>query len=235
MILKDKIAVITGGVRGIGRAIADKLADNGAQIVLLDMIEPNNTDYSFYKCDVSDFAESETVIKAVLDSFGRIDILVNNAGITRDKLTLAMTESEFDTVVNVNLKGTFNMIRHTYRQFMKNKSGKIINIASVVGLMGNIGQVNYSASKAGVIGLTKSIAKELASRGINCNAIAPGFIGTSMTVAMTEEAKNEITKAIPMKRIGTPDDVADLALFLASDYSDYITGEIIKIDGGLYI
>ncbi|MDD4773805.1 MAG: 3-oxoacyl-[acyl-carrier-protein] reductase [Eubacteriales bacterium] len=233
--LKDKIAVITGGARGIGRAIADKLALNGAQIVILDMNKPEETDYSYYKCNVSDFSESETVIKSILDRFGRIDILVNNAGITRDKLTLAMTESEFDAVVNVNLKGTFNMIRHTYRQFMKNKRGKIINIASVVCMMGNVGQANYSASKAGVIGLTKSVAKELASRGINCNAIAPGFIGTSMTGAMTEDAKNEIMKSIPMKRIGTPEDVADLALFLASACSDYITGEIIKIDGGLYI
>lgn len=234
--LKDKIAVITGGARGIGLAIADTMAKNGAQIVILDMNEPSDIrNYTFLKCNVSDFTESEIVIKTILDRFGRIDILVNNAGITRDKLTLAMTEVEFDAVLNVNLKGTFNMIRHTYRQFMKNKSGKIINIASVVGMMGNAGQANYSASKAGVIGLTKSIAKELASRGINCNAIAPGFIGTAMTEAMTETAQNDIKKSIPMGKIGTPDDVANLALFLASGYSDYITGEIIKIDGGLYI
>ncbi len=234
--LKGKTAVITGGSRGIGLAIADIMAKNGAEIVIADMNEPSEKrDYMFIKCNVSDFSETETVVKTILDRFGKIDILVNNAGITRDKLTLAMTENEFDSVINVNLKGTFNMIRHTYRQFAKNKSGKIINIASVVGMMGNAGQSNYSASKAGVIGLTKSIAKELASRGINCNAIAPGFIGTAMTGAMTETAQNEIKKSIPMGRIGTPDDVANLALFLASGYSDYITGEIIKIDGGLYI
>jgi 3-oxoacyl-[acyl-carrier protein] reductase len=234
--LKNKIAVITGGSRGIGFAIANTMAKNRAGIVILDMNEPEDLgDFTFLKCNVADYNETENVVKTILDRFGRIDILVNNAGITRDKLTPVMSESEFDAVLNVNLKGTFNMIRHTYRQFMKNKSGKIINMASVVGMMGNAGQVNYSASKAGVIGLTKSVAKELASRGINCNAIAPGFIGTTMTGAMTEAAKGEITKSIPMGRIGTPDDVANLALFLASGYSDYITGEIIKIDGGLYI
>lgn len=234
--LKNKIAVITGGSRGIGLAIANTMAKNGAEIVILDMNEPENIGvFTFLKCNVSDYNETENIVKTILDRFGRIDILVNNAGITRDKLTPVMSENEFDAVLNVNLKGTFNMIRHTYRQFMKNKSGKIINMASVVGMMGNAGQVNYSASKAGVIGLTKSVAKELASRGINCNAIAPGFIGTSMTGAMTEAAQNEIIKSIPMGKIGTPDDVANLALFLASGYSDYITGEIIKIDGGLYI
>jgi 3-oxoacyl-[acyl-carrier protein] reductase len=234
--LKNKIAVITGGSRGIGFAIANTMAKNGAEIVILDMNEPENLgNFTFLKCNVADYNETENVVKTILDRFGRIDILVNNAGITRDKLTPVMSESEFDAVINVNLKGTFNMIRHTYRQFMKNKSGKIINMASVVGMMGNAGQANYSASKAGVIGLTKSVAKELASRGINCNAIAPGFIGTTMTGAMTEAAQNEIIKSIPMGKIGTPDDVANLALFLASGYSDYITGEIIKIDGGLYI
>jgi 3-oxoacyl-[acyl-carrier protein] reductase len=234
--LKNKIAVITGGSRGIGFAIANTMAKNGAEIVILDMNEPEDLgNFTFLKCNVADYNETENVVKTILDRFGRIDILVNNAGITRDKLTPVMSESEFDAVINVNLKGTFNMIRHTYRQFMKNKSGKIINMASVVGMMGNAGQANYSASKAGVIGLTKSVAKELASRGINCNAIAPGFIGTTMTGAMTEAAQNEIIKSIPMGKIGTPDDVANLALFLASGYSDYITGEIIKIDGGLYI
>lgn len=234
--LKDKIAVITGGARGIGRAIADKMADNHAVIVILDMNEPEDIgNYTFFKCNVADYAETESVVKTILERFGRIDILVNNAGITRDKLTPQMTESEFDAVINVNLKGTFNMIRHTFRQFMKNKGGKIINMASVVGMMGNAGQTNYSASKAGVIGLTKSVAKELASRGINCNAIAPGYIDTSMTGALSETAQNEIKRLIPMGRIGKPDDVANLALFLASGYSDYITGEVIKIDGGMYI
>ncbi len=236
MMLKNKIAVITGGARGIGLAIADTMSNNGAEICILDMNEPSvSRGYTFLKCNVSDFTESEAVVKSILERFGRIDILVNNAGITRDKLTLAMTEGEFDTVISVNLKGTFNMIRHTFKQFMKNRQGKIINIASVVGMMGNAGQANYSASKAGVIGLTKSVAKELASRSINCNAIAPGFIGTAMTDAMTENAQNDIIKSIPMGRIGTPDDVANLALFLASDLSGYITGEVIKIDGGLYI
>ena len=234
--LKNKIAVITGGSRGIGRAIADNMAKNGAEIVILDMNEPEDAGkYTFIKCNVTDFSETENVVKTILGRFGRIDILVNNAGITRDNLTPVMTESEFDAVINVNLKGTFNMIRHTFRAFMKNKSGKIINIASVVGMSGNAGQANYSASKAGVIGLTKSIAKELASRGVNCNAIAPGFIGTTMTGAMTETARDEIIKSIPMKKIGTPEDVANLAVFLASDYSGYITGEVIKIDGGLYM
>ncbi len=245
--LKNKIAVITGGARGIGFAIADKMAKNGADIAILDLcddaagkeacekIASNGVKCSFYRCNVSDFAQSEEVVKQIITDFGRVDILVNNAGITRDKLTLAMTEADYDAVLNVNLKGTFNMIKHTYRQFAKNKYGKIINISSVVGLMGNAGQANYSASKAGVVGLTKTIAKELATRGINCNAIAPGFIGTHMTDEMTEAAQNEIKKSIPMAKIGTPEDVANLALFLASDMSSYITGEVIKVDGGLYM
>ena len=245
--LQGKTALITGGSRNIGEAIAVKMAENGADIVILDLnndetaqnvvakIKSLGRRADCYKCDVSDYAEVESTVKQVLADFGNIDILVNNAGITRDKLMMQMTEADYDLVLDVNLKGSFNMIRHMSRAFIKQKSGTIINISSVVGLMGNAGQVNYCSSKAGIIGLTKSVAKELGGKNITCNAIAPGFIVTQMTDAMTDEAKEKMNGAIPLKRVGTPDDVAKLALFLASDMASYITGEVIKVDGGLYI
>jgi len=247
MMLKGKTALITGGSRNIGEAIALKMAEAGADIAILDLsdgeaaqnvlakIKSFGCRAECYKCNVADYAEVELVVKQVLNDFGAIDILVNNAGITRDKLMIQMTEDDYDMVLDVNLKGAFNLIRHTSRAFIKQKSGRIINISSVVGMMGNAGQVNYSSSKAGIIGLTKSIAKELGGKNITCNAIAPGFIATAMTDAMTDEAKERLNGAIPLKRIGTPDDVANLALFLASDSAAYITGEVIKVDGGLYI
>lgn len=245
--LKNKTAVITGASRSIGEAIAMKMANNGANIAViyanndtaaLNVVEKLRTlgvKSNCYKCNVADFNESESTIKKTIADFGTIDILVNNAGITRDKLIMQMSEDDYDSVLDVNLKGSFNMIRHTSRTFIKQKSGKIINISSVVGLMGNAGQVNYAASKSGLIGLTKSVAKELAAKNINCNAIAPGFIDTAMTDVMTDEAKERLLGAIPLKRTGTPDDVANLAVYLASEMSSYITGEVIKIDGGLYI
>ena len=180
-------------------------------------------------------AAAERTVGEVLADFGRIDILVNNAGITRDKLLLQMGEGDFDAVLDVNLKGCFNMIKHTSRQFLKNRAGRIINISSVSGLMGNAGQANYAAAKAGIVGLTKTVAKEFASRGVTCNAIAPGFIDTDMTAAMNPAAREAIVKSIPVGRMGRPEDIAHLALFLASEEASYLTGTIIKADGGLYI
>ncbi|HAN21077.1 MAG: 3-oxoacyl-[acyl-carrier-protein] reductase [Clostridiales bacterium GWF2_36_10] len=245
--LKNKVAVITGGSRGIGRAVALEMAKEGADIaviysgssekaeaVCIEAIQMGVKAFS-YKCDVSDFATTENIIKQIYVDLGRIDILVNNAGITKDGLIMQMTEQDFDNVLAVNLKGAFNMIRHTTRQFAKQKSGRIINISSVSGLMGNSGQANYSASKAGLIGLTKTVAKELASRGVTCNAIAPGFIATDMTEKMPDAVKEASLNLIPQKKMGKPDDIASLAVFLASDKASYITGEVIKVDGGLYI
>ena len=246
-LLEGKKALITGGSQGIGRAIALTLAENGADIAIVyvgnrdraaetvAMIEEKGRQVKTYYYDISKFDESKKAVDEVLADFGKIDILVNNAGITRDGLALSMKEEDFDAVISVNLKGTFNMIHHTYRQFMKNRSGKIINIASVVGIAGNAGQANYSASKAGVIGLTKTIAKELASRHINCNAIAPGFIQTDMTAVLSDDVKKAMADAIPMRRMGTPEDIAKTALFLASSLSDYVTGEVIKVAGGMFM
>lgn len=241
--LKGKVAVVTGGSRGIGRAICLKLAENGADIALIfagneeKAQETAREAAAFgvraqaYRCNVADFAETTAVFKQILSDFGGIHILVNNAGITRDKLLLAMSEEDFDAVVGVNLKGAFNTIKQVYRPFSRQRSGKIINITSVSGLMGNPGQANYSASKAGLIGLTKTVAKELASRGVCCNAVAPGFVETDMTRDFTD---NEVLKnSIPLKRFGKPEDIAELVLFLASDVSNYITGEVIRCDGGM--
>ena len=242
--LKGKVAVVTGGSRGIGKAICLKFAEQGADIAFLyacntvkaeetlKELEGLGVKAKAYQCNVADADAVAAVVKEITKDFGGIQILVNNAGITKDKLVPMMKAADFDAVVDTNLKGTFYMIKGVYPLFMKQKSGKIINISSVSGLMGNPGQANYSASKAGVVGLTKSVAKELASRGVCCNAIAPGFIATEMTESLENDALKE---AIPMKRFGAAEEVAKLALFLASEHSDYITGEVIKIDGGIYI
>ena len=240
--LKGKTAVVTGGSRGIGRAICLKFAENGADIAFLyagntvkaeetlQELESLGIKVKAYQCNVADADEVAETVKEITKDFGGIHILVNNAGITKDKLVPMMKTADFDTVIDTNLKGVFYMTKGVYPLFLKQKSGKIINISSVSGLMGNPGQANYAASKAGVIGLTKSVAKELASRGVCCNAIAPGFIATEMT----EDFKNDaLVDAIPMKRFGEGEEVANLALFLASEHSDYITGEVIRIDGGL--
>ena len=245
--LKNKTALITGAGRGIGRAIALNMAKNGANIAIIyagnqqaaqetcDKALELGVMAKIYKCDVSDFNQTKQICDQIITDFKKIDILVNNAGITNDKLILQMKEDDFDKVVDINLKGAFNMIKHTFSHFMKNRSGRIINITSVVGMMGNAGQANYSSAKAGLIGLTKSTARELASRGITCNAIAPGFIETDMTKDISEAARKTLSDSIPMKKIGTPADVANLAVFLASDMASYITGEVVKIDGGLYM
>ena len=240
--LKGKVAVVTGGSRGIGKAICLQFATQGADIAFLyagntvkaeetlKELEGMGVKAKAYQCNVADADAVAAVVKEITKDFGGIQILVNNAGITKDKLVPMMKAADFDAVVDTNLKGTFYMIKGVYPLFMKQKSGKIINISSVSGLMGNPGQANYSASKAGVVGLTKSVAKELASRGVSCNAIAPGFIATEMTENLENDALKE---AIPMKRFGGAEEVAKLALFLASEHSDYITGEVIRIDGGI--
>ena len=240
--LKGKTAVVTGGSRGIGKAICLKFAENGADIAFLyagntlkaeeslKELEKLGVKVKAYQCDVADADAVAAVVKEIVKDFGGIHILVNNAGITKDKLVPMMKAADFDAVVDTNLKGTFYMIKGVYPLFLKQKGGKIINISSVSGLMGNPGQANYSASKAGVVALTKSVAKELAGRGICCNAIAPGFIATEMTENLEN---NALKDAIPMKRFGDAEEVAKLALFLASEHSNYITGEIIRIDGGL--
>lgn len=245
--LENKIALVTGASRGIGKEIALSLAKEGATVILnyngseekakqaAEEITAAGGKAEIYQCNVSDFEACGEMIQELIKKYGRIDILVNNAGITRDGLLMKMSEEDFDAVVNTNLKGAFNTIRHMSRFFLKQKSGKIINISSVSGILGNAGQANYSASKAGVIGLTKSVARELASRGINVNAIAPGFVATDMVEAMTEDAKAKMTDAIPLKRIGTTKDIANMAVFLASDASDYITGQVFAVDGGMSI
>ncbi|MDE5769112.1 MAG: 3-oxoacyl-[acyl-carrier-protein] reductase [Oscillospiraceae bacterium] len=241
--LKDQVAVVTGGSQGIGFEICKKFAENGARIAIADINSPEKlqsaqqalqalgTEVRVYSCNVADSVQVADTCKQILADFGTVDILVNNAGITRDNLILRMSETDFDAVIDVNLKGAFYMIKNFYRVFTKKKAGKIINISSVSGLFGNAGQANYSASKAGIIGLTKSTAKELAGRGICCNAIAPGFIATSMTENF--QANQELIKSIPAGRFGKPEEVAGLALFLASGSANYITGEIIRIDGGM--
>lgn len=243
--LKDKVAIVTGGTRGIGRAIALKLADHGANIVinyrnsdkeaeeLKGILEEKGVKVLAVKCDISNFEDSKNLMDKCKEVFGKIDILVNNAGITKDTLIMRMKEEDFDNVIDVNLKGTFNCAKHASAIMLKQRFGKIINMTSVVGIAGNAGQVNYAASKAGVIGLTKSLAKELGSRGITVNAVAPGFINTDMTASLSEKVKDEASKNIPLKRLGDPEDVANLVGFLASDAANYITGQVINVDGGM--
>ena len=245
--LKNKIALITGAGRGIGRAIAIALAKEGAEVVInyngseerakevKQTIEENGGKASIYKCNVSDFTACEAMIKDIVKEYGHLDILVNNAGITKDGLIMKMKEEDFDSVLNVNLKGTFNTIRHSARQMLKQRSGKIINISSVSGILGNVGQANYAASKAGVIGLTKTMARELGSRGITVNAIAPGFVDTEMTEVLSEEIRENACKQIILGRFGKPEDIANTAVFLASDKADYITGQVISVDGGMNV
>lgn len=245
--LSGKCAVVTGAGRGIGKAIALKLAEEGASIVinyrssekeaheLVVAIERKGGKALAVKADVSKFDEAENLLKAAKESFGSVDILVNNAGITKDNLILRMKEEDFDMVIATNLKGCFNCIKHASPIMLKQKSGKIINISSIVGIVGNAGQSNYAASKAGVIGLTKSMAKELGSRGITVNAVAPGYIDTDMTEVLSQKVKDMILDNIPLKRMGNTEDVANLVAFLASDKAAYITGQVIHVDGGMVV
>jgi len=244
MELKGKTAVVTGSARGIGREIALHLAKAGANLVISDVNEDAGLQVIeeikrlgqkaiWVKADVSKSEESEKLIQTALSTYDRIDILVNNAGITRDNLMMRMSEAEWQSVINVNLTGTYNCIRAATKSFMKQKSGRIINIASVVGQMGNPGQANYAASKAGVIGLTKAVAKEFAARNINVNAVAPGFIQTAMTDNLPDKARETLISFIPLGRLGQPEDVAKAVLFLSTEASAYMTGQVINVDGGM--
>lgn len=243
--LKGKTAIVTGASRGIGRSTAIKLASLGANIILNyrsneeeaskveEEIKAFGVETIKIKADISKIEEVENMISTAKEKFGSIDIMVNNAGITKDTLIMRMKEEDFDSVINVNLKGVFNCLKCITPVMMKQKSGKIINLSSVVGISGNAGQVNYAASKAGVIGMTKSLAKEIGSRGITVNAVAPGFIETDMTEVLGEKAKDEYKKGIPLRRLGKPEDVANVIAFLASDAADYVTGQVIHVDGGM--
>lgn len=243
--LKDKVALVTGGSRGIGRAICLELAEQGAKVVVnyagsqgaaeevVALIKEKGGEAIAVQGDVALYADAEKMIGATTEAFGRIDIVVNNAGITRDNLLIRMKEEEWDAVLNTNLKGVFNVTKAVARPMMKQRAGRIINITSVVGLTGNPGQANYVSAKAGVIGLTKSNAKELASRGITVNAIAPGYIETDMTDKLSDDVRSKLFEAIPLARLGRPEDIAHTVAFLASDRAGYITGQVLTVDGGM--
>jgi 3-oxoacyl-[acyl-carrier protein] reductase len=244
MLLKDKVTIVTGGARGIGREIALLFAKEGSDIAIFDVnqeqlsqiekdIEALGRKALSLAVNVTDSSQTEEAANKTLDKFGKIDILINNAGINRDALLIRMSQQDFDSVLNVNLKGTFNCCKAVCKIMMKQRAGRIVNIASIIGIMGNIGQVNYAASKAGIIGLTKSLAKELASRNINVNAIAPGFIETDMTAKLPAEIKEQLLRLIPAGKLAQPIEVAKAALFLSSGLSDYITGQVIQVDGGM--
>jgi 3-oxoacyl-[acyl-carrier protein] reductase len=247
MNIEGKAALITGASRGIGREIALELARQGANVAVnyagseakanevVDEIKKMGKEAFAIKCDVSNAEEVATMIKETVDRFGHLDILVNNAGITKDNLLMRMKEEEWDDVININLKGVFLCTKAVTRQMMKQRNGRIINIASIVGVSGNAGQANYVAAKAGIIGLTKTTAKELASRNITVNAIAPGFISTDMTDKLTDEVRSEMLKQIPLARLGEPKDIAKMAAFLASDDSSYMTGQTLHINGGMFM
>lgn len=244
-LLDGKTALITGAARGIGKSLAIRFAQQGASIAITDLhddetmqatvaeIASHGVEVKAYASNAASFSDSEQLAQEVFSAFGRIDILINNAGITKDNLLMRMTEADWDAVMAVNLKSVFNLTKAVQRIMLKQKSGSIINMSSVVGVNGNAGQSNYAASKAGMIGFTKSIAQELGSRSVRCNAIAPGFIETEMTAKLTEEVKQEWIKTIPLKRSGKPEDVADVAVFLASDLSLYVTGQVISVCGGM--
>lgn len=243
--LKNKVALVTGASRGIGRAIALTLAGYGAIVIInycgskekaeeiVNQIKENGGTAIAYQADVADFEAVKTMFSDITKEYGRVDILVNNAGITKDNLILKMSEEEFDAVINTNLKGVFNCLKQASRIMLKQKEGRIINISSISGVVGNPGQANYCAAKAGVIGITKSLAKELGSRGITVNAVAPGYINTDMTAVLKDDLKEKVTELIPLKRLGEVEDIAETVAFLASDKASYITGQIIQVDGGL--
>ena len=245
MALEGKTVLVTGGSRGIGRAVAENMAGLGAKVAFayagnekaaretLAALQGAGVKAAAYRCNVASFEQTQQLVQSVENDFGGVDVLVNNAGITRDGLALSMSEEDFDTVLAVNLKGAFNMVRHLYRSFMRRRSGRIINISSVVGLSGNAGQANYAAAKAGLVGFSKSIAKELAPRNITCNVIAPGFIESDMTAVLPEKVRENALAGVPLGRMGQPEEVAALAAFLASDAAGYITGQVLCVDGGL--
>ena len=243
----EKVVLVTGASRGIGKETARLFAKKGASVIvnyngskqkaeeLVEQITQTGGIAIAYGCNVADYEACGEMIRWIIEKFGHLDVLVNNAGITKDGLLMKMSEEDFDSVLDINLKGAFHTIRHASRYFLKQKSGRIVNISSVSGLMGNAGQANYSASKAGIIGLTKSVARELASRGITCNAVAPGFIQSDMTDAMPENAKEALFSSIPMKRAGSTLEVAQTIAFLASQEASYITGQVIHVNGGMYM
>lgn len=243
--LDNKIALVTGASRGIGRAIAISLAKEGAMVIVnyngnkelaqevCDLIVKEGGRAEIYCCDVSDDKQSDEMIQSIIKTYGRLDILVNNAGITKDGLIMKMSEEDFDKVIAINLKGSFHCCKYAAKQMLKQRGGRIINMSSVVGVMGNAGQANYAASKAGVIGLTKSLAKELGSRGVTVNAIAPGYIDTDMTAALPDDVKKKVVESVPMKRMGKADEIAQVVSFLASDRASYVTGQVIGVDGGM--